>query len=458
MDELLLQMPVYKRHLLLLSLSLSNIADAVEVTSIGFLLSSLSHNNKNNTPDNTISSSGLFYASQGEKELLGSSVIVGLLIGGVALGALADKMGRKPSLQLALCITLMANLLASISPNISFLIAMRLLGGLGVGGVLPIVYTFGAELVASSERDAMMASITSFWVVGSLFSAILAYLIFTQTSFNWRVYQALCSLPSLLAFLSTHLLVESPLYYIQIHQYEKAKASLTYLSPHAEIPSQTLLELDSSPINSSSSSRSPSSPSTLTTIRSFISSSYSLPLCILSCIWFTQHFSTFGMATWISSLYFDLGIANPYFASILFAVAVIPGNLFSIFFMHSLGRRNLLFWGMILSAASLLGFAFSTSSQILVIISSLLYNLFLITGWNGLCCLSTDGYFETSVKSSAMGFMSAAGRVGGILAQVINCIVLTCTAYLKSSPDSSHSSCTDTWRLMSGFSLELLAC
>ena len=61
-------------------------------------------------------------------------------------------------------------------------------------------------------------------------------------------------------------------------------------------------------------------------------------------------FGSYGISTWISNLFADLGEVNPYADSFIFAAANLPGNVVSILFIERYGRKRLLCWGMCLAA------------------------------------------------------------------------------------------------------------
>jgi len=167
---------------------------------------------------------------------------------------------------------------------------------------------------------------------------------------------------------------------------------------------------------------------------------------ILSVIWFMLSFGSYGMATWISTLFADVGISNPYAASFIFALANLPGNAASLLYIEVYGRRRLLCGGMVLAAVSVLGFALDTSTPWVVVTCSSLFNAFSVMGWNSLDCLSGEAAaasivmicelrlllvlksthlplaesFPTSSRTSAMGILAASGRIGAVSAQFIN--------------------------------------
>jgi MFS family permease len=94
------------------------------------------------------------------------------------------------------------------------------------------------------------------------------------------------------------------------------------------------------------------------------------------------------MSTWISTLFEDVGIGNPYAAAFIFALANLPGNIVSLVFIEKYGRRWLLSGGMCLAAVSALGFALDTHAAGVVVLCAALFNAFSVIGWNSLDCLS----------------------------------------------------------------------
>lgn len=136
-------------------------------------------------------------------------------------------------------------------------------------------------------------------------------------------------------------------------------------------------------------------------------------------IWFMLSFGTYGISTWINVLFNDIGIGNVYLNSLIFAIANLPGNLFAIQYIEVIGRRKMLCYGMVLAAISAIGFAVGTSLPFMVVLCACLFNAFSVAGWNALDCMSVEN-FPLSVRTTAMGTLAAAGRLGAISAQFVN--------------------------------------
>lgn len=136
-------------------------------------------------------------------------------------------------------------------------------------------------------------------------------------------------------------------------------------------------------------------------------------------IWFTLCFGSYGLSTWISVLFEDINMNNVYLNSFIFTLANLPGNIISILFIEKFGRKKMLAYGMIAAAISALGFGFGKNYPAIVITSASLFNGFSVIGWNALDCMSVEN-FPTNIRTSAMGLLAAAGRLGAITAQFVN--------------------------------------
>ena len=137
-------------------------------------------------------------------------------------------------------------------------------------------------------------------------------------------------------------------------------------------------------------------------------------------IWFTLCFGSYGISTWISSIFFSMGMSNPYFPTLLFAIANLPGNIASFFLIEKIGRKKLIGYSMLLAS-------FSGNLYILTykkypwiaVICTCAFNAFSVSGWNSLDALSTEIY-PTEIRTTGMAVLSSTGRFASIIAQIVN--------------------------------------
>lgn len=481
---------------LVLSLAMGNAADAVEIMCVGFIMSEM---------DNI---------SSYQKSFLSAAVFMGMLFGGVLCGYLSDIIGRRPCLLYSLGVNTIAGLASAAAPNVNVLIACRVFAGLGIGGSVPIVFSMGAEMFPADKRGQYLSIIASFWMVGAIFVAFSAWIMLGDNFYGnkimvgvgWRPFAVVSALPAISAMLLTYYKIpESPRFLVFKKRYSEAAVVINKLSSvqidasdlmrseqqERDIATEVLSHNDENgvcvdfdnenprrsgsasyqPINTSGGAGNILQNSTMQrhSVDSKVSHSESLlatstiallfqgnlfwTSLTLLVIWFTLSFGSYGMSTWISTLFEDVGIGNPYAAAFIFAMANLPGNIISLLYIEVYGRRWLLSVGMCLAGGSALGFAFDTTMPVVVVLCASLFNAFSVIGWNSLDCLSgifapnkyhfeiivrrllyLDTHtncsvvflstkvecFPTHVRTSAMGVLAAGGRLGAISAQFVN--------------------------------------
>ena len=135
------------------------LADAMQVLSIGFSAPSIAKTFGKTVP---------------EALQTGTFFFIGMLIGAFVFGRLADRIGRRPVLMMAVVIDAFAGVASAFAPEFAWLLVLRFITGIGVGGTLPVDYTMMAEFLPSDRRGRWLVLLESFWAVGTIFLAILA--------------------------------------------------------------------------------------------------------------------------------------------------------------------------------------------------------------------------------------------------------------------------------------------
>jgi len=204
------------------ALFLANACDAVEVLSIGFIL----------TVYEKPSGEAL---SASEEEFLTAAVFCGMLLGGVVSGVLSDNIGRRKCLLASLAANTVAAFLSALSPDYEVLVMCRVVAGLGIGASVPSVFTLAAEMFPTSKRGEFITIVSSAWMFGSLFVAAVAWVVLGNDSSgarivaagSWRTFALLCALSPLTAWVSCFVISpESPRFLISSGRKAEAVAVL----------------------------------------------------------------------------------------------------------------------------------------------------------------------------------------------------------------------------------------
>lgn len=106
-----------------------------------------------------------------------SASIVGLLIGALILGRMADRVGRKRTLILSLTVFGVFSAATAFAWNLNSLLAIRLLAGLGLGGAMPNLIALSAEAAAVGRRARMVTLMAAGFPFGAAVAGGVAALL-----------------------------------------------------------------------------------------------------------------------------------------------------------------------------------------------------------------------------------------------------------------------------------------
>ncbi|KPU99422.1 4-hydroxybenzoate transporter [Variovorax paradoxus] len=110
--------------------------------------------------------------------------IVGMVLGAMVFGLLADKFGRRPMVAWAVGVFAGATLATAWATSTDQILALRFIAGLGMGGATPIVLALTAEYCPANRRSTMMTSVILGLPAGAILGGLLASRILPHT--GWQ--------------------------------------------------------------------------------------------------------------------------------------------------------------------------------------------------------------------------------------------------------------------------------
>ncbi len=122
--------------------------------------------------------------SSTELGVLLSSGLLGMAIGSLALGPLADKFGRRLLILICLVVISVGMLVSALSQGLTQLAVMRFLTGLGVGGVLPALNTIVSEYSSLRWRSFWVSLLQTGYPIGAMVGGVLTALL--VSTYGWR--------------------------------------------------------------------------------------------------------------------------------------------------------------------------------------------------------------------------------------------------------------------------------
>jgi benzoate transport len=114
-----------------------------------------------------------------------SMELIGMAIGAFTLGTMADRAGRRPTTLLCLAIMATGMALAAVSTSVVMLSLVRLLTGLGIGGMLAATNAIVAECANARRRNLSVAIMAGGFPLGAIVGGTIASMLLAATG-SWQ--------------------------------------------------------------------------------------------------------------------------------------------------------------------------------------------------------------------------------------------------------------------------------
>uniref|UniRef100_A0A667WPD4 Synaptic vesicle glycoprotein 2Ba n=1 Tax=Myripristis murdjan TaxID=586833 RepID=A0A667WPD4_9TELE len=171
--------------------------------------------------------------SNADKGMLGLLVYVAMMVGAVIWGGLCDKMGRRKCLIYVLAIDVIFSFLSCFAQGYGFFLFFRFCSGFGIGGAIPVAYSYFTEFLQMDKRGEHVSWLCMFWMLGGLYASFFAWGIIPHygwgfaigTEFqmhSWRLYILMCILPALAGLVGLYFMPESPRFLLENGRHDEA--------------------------------------------------------------------------------------------------------------------------------------------------------------------------------------------------------------------------------------------
>ncbi|OUZ99952.1 Sugar/inositol transporter [Macleaya cordata] len=177
-------------------------------------------------------------------EILVGSLNVCSLIGSLLSGKTSDWIGRRYTIVLAALTFLIGALLMGLAPSYLFLLAGRVVAGIGVGYSLMISPVYTAELAPASTRGFLTSLPEFFITLGILIGYISNYALSgLATNINWRLMLGLAAVPAFAIGIGVLAMPESPRWLVMKGRIDEARRVLIRTSNGEEEAELRLAEI-----------------------------------------------------------------------------------------------------------------------------------------------------------------------------------------------------------------------
>lgn len=252
-------------------------------------------------------------------------MMLGIFFGNMLFGILADKYGRKWPLTIGIIIQLGFGVLAAVSPWFWAFLICRILIGTATGGTMCTSFVLIMEFVGPKWRTIVAILYQVPFCLGHLSLGIIAY------SFrDWRIMQMVISIPSICLLLYVFFIPESPRWLLMHNREDEAIAILENAAIWNHLPKTKIRE----DILKYTEEKQFSKRQAGNILSLILAPNLRTNFFCISCNWIACGLCYFGISQMIS-LYEE----EVFLSITLSGAACIPGCIFAMWSMKSLGRK-----------------------------------------------------------------------------------------------------------------------
>lgn len=309
---------------------------------------------------------------------IGSVNSIGMAVGALFFGLMADRIGRKNVFIITLLLFSIGSGLSAFTTSLTLFLILRFIIGAGLGGELPVASTLVSESVPAEKRGRVVVLLESYWAAGWLVSALIAY--FVIPDYGWETALILSALPALYAIYLRLNLPDSPRF-LSVKEKDR--------------------------------------PTIWQSLSSLWSKENARRTAMLWILWFCVVFSYYGMFLWLPSVMVIKGFSliKSFQYVLIMTLAQLPGYFTAAWFIERMGRKFVLVVYLIGTALS--AYFFGNAETLgLLITSGIFLSFFNLGAWGALYAYTPEQY-PTKIRGTGAGTAAAIGRVGGILGPLL---------------------------------------
>jgi MFS transporter, putative metabolite:H+ symporter len=309
---------------------------------------------------------------------IGSINSIGMAVGALLFGLMADRIGRKNVFILTLLLFSIGSGASAFATTLTIFLVLRFIIGMGLGGELPVASTLVSESVPMEKRGRIVVLLESFWAGGWLIAALISYFIIPK--YGWQVAMLISAIPALYALYLRLDLPDSPRF-TAVKEKEKISA--------------------------------------IQGIAKLWSKEHSRRTAMLWIVWFCVVFSYYGMFLWLPSVMVMKGFSmiKSFEYVLIMTLAQLPGYFTAAWFIEKFGRKFVLVVYLIGTAISAYFFGTANTTSLLMV-SGILLSFFNLGAWGGLYAYTPEQY-PTIIRGTGAGMAASFGRIGGVLGPLL---------------------------------------
>jgi AAHS family 4-hydroxybenzoate transporter-like MFS transporter len=340
-----------------------------------------------------------------------SAGLLGLMIGALIFGPLADRVGRKKIIIFSTLAFGVGALATALVQDINALLAIRFLTGLGLGGAMPNAVALTSEFNPHGRRATMVMTMFCGFSVGAALGGLLAAWLIPQ--FGWRsVFVVGGIAPLVMVPVLVFRLPESVRFMAAVrHSPERVARLLKLISPRTAFSPDAQFVLHENHL--------PGLP-----VRHLFHEGRTPVTVLLWVVFFMSLLDLYFLSNWLPTVLNDLGASVSVAAVIgsLLQVGGVVGTiaLGSIIDRFSFRALALVYFVAVFAVGAIGQFGHSAIFVTVAIFAA----GFCIVGGQIAANALAAGFYPTSMRATGVGWALGVGRVGSIVGPLVGGVLL----------------------------------
>jgi MFS transporter, PHS family, inorganic phosphate transporter len=348
----------------------------------------------------------LWQVGKVEESLVDSTALLASAFGALLFGRVADMLGRKKIYGIEVLVLAAGAIGCAFAPNIWWLIGLRFILGVGIGGDYPVSAIIMSEYAGKATRGLLVTLVFAMQAAGLILGPLFASaMLATRLPHDiiWRILVAFGAVPALAVYLQRRRLKETPRYLaaaakiednegrlVNANHFDKAQHSLSFWDGFYRLVQDNKL---------------------------FIR------LIGASAAWFLMDAAYYGNTVSspliLSALNSNHTLLQKTLSQLgVFAIFAVPGYVAAVLTMDRLGRKTIQVMGFAIMAAMFATLALVPGLQLAAGPFLVIYGFsFFFTefGPNATTFVYPSEIFPVRVRTTGHGIAAAMGKLGGFL-------------------------------------------
>jgi len=344
---------------------------------------------------------------------------VGMFIGSLVAGWVADRWGRKKALVGTTLWFALFSFASVFAWDILSLGVLRVLTSAGLAAMTVVAVVYLNEIFPAAVRGKYQAYALVIGICGTPATNLIASAVVPLTDWSWRLVYLWGSL-GILLIIFARFLKESPRWYESKGEYEKAEAVLSEIEARVAAEKGPL-PTAGPPVVVAKQTKAP--------LSLLLQKKYLLPTIVLSILWVTQTIGFFGYSSWAPTLLVQEGLSVE--KSLFYVALTTIGAPLGCFLASMVTDRFERKWLLVIFGATiaLSGLFYGlTFNPIMIVVFGFLVNFF-ERGYTALAYAYSPEVFDTRARSLGTAVSYGLGRLSNAAGPLIIAALYNRTGY-----------------------------